>query len=80
MFTVRIADRLAFSDLHHLINTAAGRVHFDAQLPVCRAGVQTQAAVHTPVEIDLLRLIDPGVRDDRKGAHDLRGFPDQTCV
>ena len=57
MFPVRIADRLPFGDLHHLIDPAARRVHFNAKLTVGGARVQTKAAMHAPVEIGLPGLV-----------------------
>ena len=75
MFPVRIADRLPFGNLHHLIDPAARRVHFNAELTVGGTRIQTESAMHAAVEIDLLRLVSRSnialiVRGDRKDAHD----------
>ena len=53
----RIDLRFARRHLHHLIDAAARRIHLDAQLAIRRAVVQAQAAVHTSIEIRLLRSV-----------------------
>ena len=52
---IGIGDRRAARHLHHLINAAARRIHFDVQLAIGGAGVQAQPAVHALVEIGLAR-------------------------
>ncbi len=52
-------DRRAIGNLHHLVDAAARRIHLQTELAVGRAGVETQAAMHAAVQVDLLRSI-PG--------------------
>ena len=53
MLPVRIADRLPFGYLNHLIDAAPRRIHFHAQLTIGGTSIQTQSAMHAPVEVGL---------------------------
>ncbi len=58
VFAVRIGDGSAGGHLHHLIDTAARRIHFHAEFAISRARVQTQTAMHALIEIGLVRFVD----------------------
>ena len=55
-------------DLNHLVDAAAGGIHFNAEFPVCRAGVEAEAAVDTLVEIFLLRGVGMAAAHDAQGS------------
>ena len=53
VLAVGIADGGSVGYLDHLVDAAARRIHFDAELAIGGAGVQTQAAMHAAVQIEL---------------------------
>ena len=55
VLTVGLADSRAVGHLDHLIDAAARRIHLEAEFAIGGAGVQTQAAMHAAVQVELPR-------------------------
>ena len=53
VLAVGIADGRAVGHLDHLVDAAARRIHLQAELTIGGAGVQTQAAMHAAVQVEL---------------------------
>ncbi len=55
-------------DLHHLIDAAAGGIHFNAEFAIGGAGVEAEAAVDTLVEVFLLGGVGVAAFEDSQGS------------
>jgi hypothetical protein len=53
MLNVGVGDGSAIHHGVHLVDTASRRIHFNAQFPVSRTGIQAEAAMYTLIEIKL---------------------------
>ena len=70
MLYVGLCYRGARGHLRHLVDTAAGRIHLDAEHAIGGARVQAQAAMHAPVQIRLEGLIGCDLKYGCRVGHD----------